>query len=202
MQKTFSRVLIGAAIAAAWGISHAADAPIRLRGTIEKVDAKTLVVKAQDGKVIPLALTDSSRVDEVLPIDPNAIQEGTFVGTTAVPRADGSLSAVEVHVFPESARGTGEGHRPWDLKPNSTMTNATVEKITQGSNERTMKLRYKDGEQTIRIPNGVPVVTMKPGDRSLLVTGAKVIVNEQLANGQPPVAARVLVGRNGFEPPM
>ena len=200
MQGTFSRVLIGAAIAAA-GISHAADAPIRLRGTIEKVDAKTLVVKTQDGKVVPLALTDSSRVDEVLAADPNAIQEGTFVGTTAVPRADGSLSAVEVHVFPESARGTGEGHRPWDLQPNSTMTNATVEKITHGSNDRTMKLRYKDGEQTIRVPNGVPIVTMKPATRSLLVPGAKVIVNEQLSNGQP-VAARVLVGRNGFEPPM
>ena len=128
MQKTFSRVLIGAAIAGAWGISHAADAPIRLRGTIEKVDAKTLVVKAQDGKVIPLALTDSSRVDEVLPIDPNAIQEGTFVGTTAVPRADGSLSAA-VHVFPRIRSRPDEGHRPWDLRPNSTMTNATVEKI-------------------------------------------------------------------------
>jgi hypothetical protein len=201
MQGTFSRVLIGAAIAAALGISHAADAPIRLRGTIEKVDAKTLVLKTQDGKVVPLALTDSSRVDEVLAVDPNAIQEGTFVGTTAVPRADGSLSAVEVHVFPESARGTGEGHRPWDLQPNSTMTNATVEKITQGSNDRTMKLRYKDGEQTIRVPTGVPIVTMKPATRSLLVPGAKVIVNEQLSNGQP-VVARVLVGRNGFEPPM
>ena len=109
MRGTFSRIVISTAIAATFGIAHAADAPARLRGTIEKVEAKTLVVKAQDGKVVPLALTDSVRVDEVLPVDPNSIQEGTFVGTTAVPRADGSLSAVEVHVFPESARGTGEG---------------------------------------------------------------------------------------------
>lgn len=194
-------MLIGAAIAAALGTAHAADTPIRLRGTIEKVDAKTLVVKAQDGKVVSLALGDAVRVDEVLPVDPNAIQEGTFVGTTAVPRRDGSLSAVEVHVFPESARGTGEGHRPWDLLPNSTMTNATVEKITPGSNDRTMTLRYKDGEKVIRVPNAVPIVTMRPADRSLLVTGAKVIVTEQVVNGQP-IAARVLVGRNGFEPPM
>jgi hypothetical protein len=201
MKPTLARMLIGAAIGAAVGTAAAADVPMRLRGTIEKVDAKTLVVKANDGKIVPLALAEAVRVDEVLPVDSNAIQEGTFVGTTAVPRADGSLSAVEVHVFPESARGTGEGHRPWDLQPNSTMTNATVAKITPGSNERTMTLRYKDGEQTIRVPNGVPIVTMKPGDRSLLVPGAKVIVNEQVVNGQA-VAARVLVGRNGFEPPM
>ena len=201
MKRTFARTLISAAIATALGTSQAAEPPIRLRGTIEKVDAKTLVVKAQDGKVVPLAFGDAVRVDEVLPVDPNAIQEGTFVGTTAVPRPDGSLSAVEVHVFPESARGTGEGHRPWDLRPNSTMTNATVEKITPGSNDRTMTLRYKDGEKVIRVPNGVPIVTMKPADRSLLVAGAKVIVTEQVVNGQP-TAARVLVGRNGFEPPM
>jgi hypothetical protein len=201
MQPMFARALIGATIAAALGGANAADTPIRLRGTIEKVDAKAILVKAQDGKVVPLALGDGVRVDEVLPVDPSAIQEGTFVGTTAVPRADGSLSAVEVHVFPEAARGTGEGHRPWDLQPNSTMTNATVTKLTAGNNERTMTLRYKDGEKTIRVPNGVPIVTMKPGDRSLLVTGAKVIVTEQVVNGQP-VATRVLVGRNGFEPPM
>jgi hypothetical protein len=179
----------------------AADPPIRLRGTIEKADATSLVVKGQDGKATPLRYAEGFRVDEVLPIDPSAVQEGTFVGTTAVPRADGSLSAVEVHVFPEAARGTGEGHRPWDLQPNSTMTNATVSKITSGPNERTMTLHYKDGEQTIRVPNGVPIVTMKPGDRSLLAVGAKVIVTEQIVNGQP-VATRVLVGRNGFEPPM
>jgi hypothetical protein len=201
MQHTFARALIGALIAGAVGAGHAADTPIRLRGTIEKVDANAIVVKAQDGKSVPLAFADGVRVDEVLPVDPNAIQEGTFVGTTAVPRADGSLSALEVHVFPEAARGTGEGHRPWDLQPNSTMTNATVTKLTAGNNDRTMTLRYKDGEKTIRVPNGVPIVTMKPGDRSLLVTGAKVIVTEQVVNGQA-VAVRVLVGRNGFEPPM
>jgi hypothetical protein len=201
MQRTFGRALTGVMIAAAVATAHGADTPIRLRGTIEKVDATAIVVKAQDGKVVPLAFADGLRVDEVLPVDPNAIQEGTFVGTTAVPRADGSLAAVEVHVFPEAARGTGEGHRPWDLQPNSTMTNATVTKLIAGNNERTMTLRYKDGEKTIRVPNGVPIVTMKPGDRSLLVSGAKVIVTEQVVNGQP-VATRVLVGGNGFEPPM
>jgi hypothetical protein len=140
-------------------------------------------------------------VIEVMPIDPSAIQTGIFVGTTAMPGPDGTLSAVEVHVFPESARGTGEGHRPWDLLPNSTMTNATVTSVTPGPNDRTITLRYKDGEKKVVVPNGIPIVTNKPGDRSLLVAGAKVIVDERMQNGQA-VAARVIVGRNGFAPPM
>jgi len=201
MRWITTRTLTATVLLASSAAVLAADPPIRLRGTIERADASSLVVKGQDGKVVALRYGDGFRVDEVLPIDPNAVQEGTFVGTTAVPRADGSLSAVEVHVFPEAARGTGEGHRPWDLQPNSTMTNATVSKITSGPNDRTMTLRYKDGEKTIRVPNGVPIVTMKPGDRSLLATGAKVIVTEQIVNGEP-VATRALVGRNGFEPPM
>jgi hypothetical protein len=200
MHPTLTRTLAATLLLASSAVL-AADPPIRLRGTIEKADAAALVVKGQDGKVVALPYGEGFRVDEVLPIDPGAIQEGTFVGTTAVPRADGSLSAVEVHVFPEAARGTGEGHRPWDLQPNSTMTNATVSKITSGPNDRTMTLRYKDGEKTIKVPNGVPIVTMKPADRSLLVSGVKIIVTEQIVNGQP-VATRALVGRNGFEPPM
>jgi hypothetical protein len=197
----FSTRALAVAALLACSAAQAADPPIRLRGTIERVDTASLVIKAQDGRVVPLGYGEAFRVDEVLPVDPNTLQEGTFVGTTAVPRADGSLSAIEVHVFQEAARGTGEGHRPWDLQPNSTMTNATVAKITSGPNDRTMTLRYKDGEKTIRVPNGVPIVTMKAADRSLLAPGAKVIVTEQVVNGQP-VAMRVLVGRNGFEPPM
>jgi len=196
--RTLTATLV---IAAAGALQAAEPTPVRLRGTIEKADAASLVIKGPDGKTVPLTYAENFRVDEVLPIDPNAIQEGSFVGTTAIPRADGSLSAVEVHVFPEAARGTGEGHRPWDLRPGSTMTNATVSKITSGAGDRTMTLRYKDGEKTIKVPNGVPIVTMKPGDRSLLAPGAKVIVTEQIVNGQG-VATRVLVGRNGFEPPM
>jgi hypothetical protein len=188
------------AIAAA-AAAQAPEPAVRLRGTIEKVDATSLVVRAQDGQRVSLAYADDMGVSEVVPVDPAALQSGAFVGTTAVPGPDGSLSAVEVHVFPEAARGTGEGHRPWDLQPGSTMTNATVAKVESGADDRTMTLHYKDGEKTIRVPNGVPVVTFKPGDRSLLVVGAKVMVTEQMRNGQP-VAMRVLVGRNGFAPPM
>jgi hypothetical protein len=182
-------------------VAQPADAPLRLRGTLQKIDPTSVVVTARDGRTVSVALAPDLIVTEVVAIDPAAIQSGTFVGTTAVPGADGTLSAVEVHVFAEAARGTGEGHRPWDLSPGSTMTNATVTTVTSGANDRTMTLRYKDGEKTIHVPNGVPIVTTKAADRSLLVAGAKVIVTEQMRSGQL-VATRVLVGRDGFAPPM
>ena len=192
-----------ATLALGCGVAMAQPAvpTMRLRGTVEKIDATTLVVKERNGETMSLALADTFSVSEVLPVDPAAIQSGTFIGTAAVAGADGTLSALEVLVFPENLRGTGEGHSPWDLQPGSTMTNATVASIAPGAHGRTMTLRYKDGEKTIVVPEGVPVVTLKPADRSLLVPGAKVFVFAQVRNGQP-TALRATAGRDGFAPPM
>jgi hypothetical protein len=173
----------------------------RLRGSVESFDGSTLVLKERSGELIRLALADNLVVNEVLAIDLAAIQPGSFIGTAALPGADGSLRALEVLVFPEAARGSGEGHYPWDLQPGSTMTNATVADLAATPQGRTLKLRYKDGEKTVQVPADAPVVTFKPGDRSLLVAGAKVVVTAQLRDGQP-TALRVLAGRNGFTPPM
>jgi hypothetical protein len=181
--------------------AQASDQTIRVRGTIDQADAKSMVVKDREGKQTSLGYADDLMVTEVLPIDPAAIQTGAFIGTAAVPRADGTLAAIEVHVFPEEARGTGEGHRPFDLQPGSTMTNATVAAVKPGANDRVVTLRYKDGEKTIHVPNGIPIVTVKAADKSLLVPGAKVVVTGQVRGGKN-VAMRVLVGRDGFEPPM
>jgi hypothetical protein len=178
-----------------------AGAPQRVRGTVDSFDGTTLVVKDRSGEVLRLALADNFSVAEVVPIELSAIQPGSFIGTAAMPQADGTLSAIEVLVFPEAARGTGEGHRPWDLVPGSTMTNATVADMLTAAKGRTLTLRYKDGEKTVVVPEGVPVVTFKPGDRGLLVAGAKVIVTAELRAGGP-TATRVLAGRNGFTPPM
>jgi len=157
----------------------------RTRGTVEKADAASLDTDALED-------ADRARRWSVLPMVTHDLRS---------PLGMIALNALEVLVFPEAARGTGEGHGPWDSQPGATMTNATVSSIAAGNRARTMTLRYKDGEKTIRVPDGVPIVTVKPGDRSLLVPGAKLMVISQVRGGQP-TALRVLAGRDGFEPPM
>jgi len=174
---------------------------MRLRATIEKIEASSMTVRERSGEVFTLALASNLVVTEVLAIDISEIKPGSFIGSAAMPRADGMLDALEVLVFPEAMRGTGEGHRPFDLQPQSTMTNATVDAMTTSTVGRTLKLKYKDGEKTLNVPLNIPVVTFKPGDASLLVTGAKVIVTADLRDGKP-TALRVVAGRNGFAPPM
>ena len=173
----------------------------RLRGTVKSFDGSTLVVAERSGETITLVLAEAFGVNEVVPIEPAAIQSGSFVGIASMPNADGTLRALEVLVFPEAARGTGEGHSPWDLQPGSTMTNATVAELAASPQGRSLKLRYKDGEKAVLVPDNVPIVTFKPGDRALLVPGAKVVVFAQLRDGKP-TALRALAGRNGFAPPM
>lgn len=173
----------------------------RLRATVESFDGTKLVVKERSGEVISLVLADTFGVSEVLPIELGAIQPNSYVGVASSPQPDGTLQALEVLVFPEAARGSGEGHYPWDLQPGSMMTNATVGDVASTPQGRTLKLRYKGGEQTVTVAANAPVVTFKPADRTLIVPGAKVLVTAQLRNGQP-TALRALAGRNGFTPPM
>jgi hypothetical protein len=181
---------------------------VRLRGTIEKVDATTLTVKERSGEVITLVRPADMAVTEVVPITLADIKPGSFVGTAAMPQSDGTQLALEVLVFPESARGSGEGHYPWDLQPQSTMTNATVADLAAAPatvpGGQKLTLRYKDGEKIVIVPANVPVVTFKPGkedENALLLVGARVIVTAQEKDAKP-TALRVLVGRNGFAPPM
>lgn len=194
-------LLLAFALFVAAAFAQSPPPPMRLRGTIEKVDATSIVLKERNGQTTTLAIADNLTVTEVVPVDPSMVQSGAFVGTAAVTGADGRLSALEVLVFPEAMRGTGEGHSQWDLQPGSTMTNATVAEVVPGAKGREMTLRYQGGEKTIVVPDGIPVVTLKPADRSLLVPGAKVLVSAQVRNGTP-TALRVTAGRNGFAPPM
>ena len=185
--------------------AQATSDPVRIRGTIVRVDAKTLVVQDRGGEVVSLARPADMTVSEVYPIKLSDIKQGSFIGTAAMPQADGTQKALEVVVFPEAARGTGEGHRPWDLLPQSTMTNATVADLAAAPKSvrggQQLRLTYKGGEKTVVVPPDVPVVTFRPGTESLLVPGAKVLVNAQEKNGTP-TALRVTAGRNGFAPPM
>jgi RNase P/RNase MRP subunit p29 len=194
--------------AAALPISASAQATseqVRIRGTIVRVDANTLVVQDRSGEVVSLARPADMQLSEVYRIKLADIKQGSFIGTAAMPQADGTQKALEVVVFPEAARGTGEGHRPWDLLPQSTMTNATVADLAAAPKSvrggQQLRLTYKGGEKTVIVPPDVPVVTFRPGTETLLVPGAKVLVNAQEKNGTP-TALRVTAGRNGFAPPM
>ncbi len=173
----------------------------RLRGTVESIDGSTIVLKERNGETMRMTLADNFSVNEVVPIPISSLQPGSFVGTAALSDAGGKLRALEVLLLPEAARGSGEGHFPWDLEPGSTMTNGTVTEMVVAASGRTLKLRYKDGEQTVVVPDDIPIVTFKPGDRSLIVVGAKVLVTAQMRDGKL-VALRALAGRNGFAPPM
>jgi hypothetical protein len=197
MKKFLAVVLL----LACTGAAAQSAAPWRIRGTIEAFEAPRLFVKERSGQYVNLTLADNVNFQEVLPIKPDAIQPGTFVGTAAVPRADGKLESLEVVVFPEAARGSGEGHYPWDLKPQSSMTNATVAELVPAPGGKQLLLRFKGGEKTVVVPDGVPVVTFRPGSRNLIVPGAKVFVVAETRDGLP-VATRLVVGRDGFEPPM
>jgi hypothetical protein len=184
------------------GVVAAQDSPpIRLRGAVQEFADPNVVILERDGKVITLVVPNETGIVEVIPTDIALVQPGTYIGTATVPRADGKLVSLEVVVFPEFARGTGEGHFPWDLEPESSMTNATVAELARSSDGRTLKLRYKDGEKTVIVPDGVPVVTLRPGNRLMIVPGAKLFAVAE-KRGDQYIVMRLLVGRSGLQPPM
>ena len=176
--------------------------PSRVRGTIEGVDGNVLAVKSRGGEDVKFRMTDDIRVIGIIKISLADIKVGSFIGTTTVPGPDGGEDAIEVHVFPEEMRGTGEGSRPFDLRPNSTMTNATVAESVAGNDGRTLLIKYKDGEKKVVVSSDTPVVTYVPADKSDLKAGAKVIAAmKKLADGSFETN-RVSVGRDGLTPPM
>jgi hypothetical protein len=191
--------LAAAALAPAAGFAQQART-VRLRGTIEALSDTKLTLRERSGQRTELALSPTYAVTEVFPITLADIKPGSFVGVGGMPQPDGSQRAIAVLLFPEDMRGTGEGFRPFDFLPQSTMTNATVADVAAIANGQKLELKYKDGAKTIVVPPDAPIVSVRPGDRALVVAGAPVAVNVQEINGQPTVV-RVNAGRNGFAPP-
>lgn len=176
---------------------------VRVRGTIASVEGQTLNVKGRDGTPLTVKLADDIKV---LALDRKSmadVKPGVFVGITALPQPDGTQKAVEIHIFPEALRGTGEGHRPWDLMPNSTMTNANIETAVAKSDGQELVLRYKDGEKKFIVPANVEVVMFDPATVAALKPGEKIFV---VAGRKQPdgtiLAPSIVVGRNGVDPPM
>jgi len=178
------------------------SSPSRLRGTIEAVDGDVLAVKSRGGEDIKLRMTGDIRVVGIIKIPLADIKVGSFIGTTTVPGPDGGENTIEVHLFPEDMRGTGEGSRPFDLRPNSTMTNATVAESVAGNDGHTLLIKYKDGEKKVVVSPDMPVVTYVPADKSELKAGAKVIAGMKKLPDGSFETSRVSVGRDGLTPPM
>jgi hypothetical protein len=179
--------------------------PVTVRGKITAVEGLSLKVATSAGEVL-VRFPEDVRVGGVAAAQLSDITAGSYVGTTAVKQSDGALKALEVHIFPESARGTGEGHRPWDLQPGSSMTNANVEKVEQVAVEKIqgqmLSLKYKDGEQKVFIPPGTPIVRNVPADRSALKPGTGVYIPAVRGEDGTVTATRITVGVGGIMPPM
>ena len=180
----------------------AAEPTARIRGVIERVAGPELTIVTREGPTVQLTLTPDAKVAAMIPADLADASTGSFIGTAAVPQPDGRLKAQEVLIFPEAMRGVGEGHRAWDLTPDSTMTNATVEAAVTDVAGRTLTLSYKGGKQELLVPPGTPIVTLEPGDASLLKAGNHVFLAASQGADGSLTASRITVGKDGLVPPM
>ena len=187
-------------------VSHATMAqptatPLGVRGTITAVDADTLKVHTNRGEDLSIHVGKDTPVRGVTLAQVGDIKAGSYIGTAATPQPDGTLKALEVHVFPPEMAGTGDGHRPWDLGKDSTMTNGSVGSVVAGAG-RTLTVQYKGGEKKVVVPDDVPIVNLVPGDRSLLVPGVKVVLFAKKEADASLTALFISAGKNGVTPPM
>ena len=181
-----------------------AQQPLRVRGTIEKVDGASLVIKAGEAGDVTVTLADNAAVFGVKKATIADIKPGDFIGVGADPQPDGSQRAIQVTIFAESQRGTGEGHRPWD-RPNTTMTNAAVETTVAGVNGQEMTVKYRMGERTgeqkIVIPSDAVIRAYVVSDRSELKPGTSIAVMNGTKKPDGTLeASRINVGRDGIAP--
>ena len=197
------RLLIASTIIA-FAVPALAQETMRVRGTIEKVDGSTLMVKARDGADLKIAVIGDKPVYTALEkASLTDIKPGSYIGVTSLPQPDGSLKAVAVHLFPEAARGTGEGHRAWDQQPQSMMTNATVETAVAGVDGEVVMVKYKDGEKKVIVTPQTAVVRMVPGAATDVKAGTKVIIFAATKAGDGGwTTQRVTYGKDGLAPPM
>jgi hypothetical protein len=176
---------------------------VRVRGTIVGLEGSTLTVKTREGPNAMVMLKPGAKVAGVTKASVEDIKAGDFVGIASLPTAAGGDGAIEVLVFPPALKGTGEGSYPWDLKPKSSMTNATVTNAVKGVDGRTLDLSYSGGkEKKIAIPDGVPIVTFGPATEADLKPGATVFVPAQRGDDGALATGFVAVGTNGVDPPM
>ena len=173
----------------------------KIRGTIGAFNGKVLTVKTREGRTVKVRVPHNARINVLSPLTLRDIKPGDFVGVAALLRG-GELQALEVHVFPEAMRGTGEGHYDWDLQPGSTMTNANVAAVVVASDSERLTLTYKGGTQHIVVPPGTPVITFSPAPHKMLKHGTSVFVVARRNPDGSLTALRILLGKGNIKPPM
>jgi hypothetical protein len=180
-----------------------AQEPVRVRGTIERIEGDLYIVKTRAGPEVKVKLGEKPMVVALIKASLADIKQGSYVGVAGMPQADGSQRALEVHIFPEAMRGTGDGHRGWDLQPSSTMTNGAVEQTSASSDGQVLTLKYKDGEKKIVVTPQTPIVVYEPGELSELKPGAPIFIAAAIKQADGTLQTpRINVGRGGAAPPM
>jgi len=176
--------------------------PMRIRGTIEKLDGKALTIKSRDGSELKVTLADNVQVAYLVKKSMADIKTGDYLASTGIKGSDGKIHAIEVRIFPEALRGVGEGQYPWDLKPDTVMTNATAGTITKEGAGNVVSVTYKGTTSDYVIDPDTPILTYAQGDTSLLVPGAAVFIIAPKKDDGSITAARVTVEKDGVKPPM
>jgi hypothetical protein len=205
--KTIIRLAAAAAglTIALGSVTWAQDAkPVRVRGTIEKVDGNTITAKLRDGSAATIKLADTPRITAMTKAQLSDIKEGSFIGVTAMPQPDGSQKAIGLHIFMDAQRGVVKtGFTPWDREPGSTMTNADVGSKVESVNGQTLTVKYTDGEKKVVVPPNTPVVRFNPGNKDDLKPGAQFFIVAGTKQADGTIAAPAInVGRDGAAPPM
>jgi len=198
MIRIFAALLLASISASAL----AQTTPVRVRGTVEKLENSVLTVKSRDGGLLSIKLADNFAVIGLTKATLADVAPGRFIGTSTLGERNGALVALEVHIFPESMRGLGEGHYPWDLKPESLMTNANVADAVSLGRDRVLTVQYKGGEKKILVPEGASIVTYVPIEKSELKPGAPIFSVAQRQPDGSLTAARITIGVKGLVPPM
>jgi hypothetical protein len=205
LRIAFAMAAVGTLVATS--VSYAQQKLVRIRGTIEKVDGQNLEVKSREGKNIKVMVAEKARFTAIVKASLADLTPDTYIGVTAMPNADGSQQAIAIHIFQPAQRGTGEGFRPWDLQPGSTMTNAAIATTVAGTDGQVVTVRYKDkdkvDEKRVIVTPKTVIVRYVPGDRAELKPGVRVMLNnaKPLPDGTIE-APTVSYGRDGLTPPM
>ena len=179
-----------------------AQQPSRIRGQIEKVDGAMLSVKTNDGKMVMVKVADDVRLSSLAKATLADIKTDSYIGVAGMARSDGSIEAFSIHVLPAASRGNGEGERPWDARPGSTMTNAYVESSVAGANGHTLMVKYKDSEKKIIVTPTTVLALAGPADKSELKAGAQIIIMAAVKQSDASYLAKAMYVGRGIKPAM